>query len=287
MRYAAPETIAEASALLAGEPGTARVLAGGSDVLVQLKSGLQKPDLLVDIKRIPGMNDIVAEAGGYRISAGVPGAALGEHKGVKALWPGVVEAAELIGSTQVQGRATMIGNLCNASPAADTIPALIAADAVVRIVGPAGERDCPAQDIAVSPGRNSLANGEFITSVFLPARPDNAADAYLRFIPRTEMDIAVASAGASLVFDQGGTCTAARIALGAVAPTILLVETAAACIIGTKLDETALEAMGQACSVAASPIDDKRGTIEFRKDVVAVLAKRAATIAQRRAGDMS
>lgn len=287
MRYAAPENAVEAVGLLAGEPGLARVLAGGSDILVQLKAGMVEPDLLVDIKRIPGMNDIVPEAGGFRIGAAVSGAVLGEHAGVKAMWPGIVEAFELIGSTQVQGRATMAGNLCNASPAADSVPAMIAGGAIARVIGPDGERDCPVQDIPVSPGRTSLAKGEFVTSIFLPARPDNASDAYLRFIPRTEMDIAVVSAGVALEFDGSGVCSKARVALGAVAPTVLLVEAAGDCLVGTTLDDSALSALAQVCRDAASPIDDKRGTIEFRTDVVAVLAQRAAKIAQSRAGDQS
>ena len=282
MRYAAPEIAAEAARLLQGEPGVARILAGGSDILVQLRTGVLEPDLLVDIKRIAGINDITAEDGGYRIGAGVCGGKLGEHAGVRALWPGVVEAVELIGSVQIQGRATLAGNLCNASPAADSVPAMIAARAIVRIAGPGGERDCAVEDIALSPGRTSLAKGEFVTSIFLPGRPANASDAYLRFIPRTEMDIAVVSAGVSLVFDASGVCTEAHVALGAVAPTILLAKDAAACLVGTGLDDAALAAMGAACSAVASPIGDKRGTIEFRKDVVAVLAKRAARIAQNR-----
>ena len=244
-----------------------------------------EPDLLVDIKRIAGINDITAEAGGYRIGAGVCGAKLGEHAGVKALWPGIVEAVELIGSVQIQGRATMAGNLCNASPAADSVPAMIAGRAIVRIFGPGSERDCPVEDIALSPGRTSLAKGEFVTSIFLPGRPANASDAYLRFIPRTEMDIAVVSAGVSLVFDADGVCSQAHVAIGAVAATVLLAKVAAECLVGTRLDDAALGAMGEACSAVASPIGDKRGTIDFRKDVVAVLAKRAAKIAQDRAGD--
>ncbi|MEH6360550.1 MAG: FAD binding domain-containing protein, partial [Amylibacter sp.] len=189
-----------------------------------------------------------------------------------------------IGSTQVQGRATMVGNLCNGSPAADSVPGLIAANAVVRIAGPDGTRDCPVIDIPVSPGKISLAKGEFITSVFLPARPDRASDAYLRFIPRTEMDIAVSAAGVSLELDADGTCVAARVTLGAIAPTVLLVDAAADCIIGTKLDAASLDAMASACSDACNPIDDKRGTIEFRTQTAGVLAKRAALIAYERAG---
>ncbi len=284
MRYAKAATAAEAAALLKGEAGVTRVLAGGTDVLVQLKAGLVEPDLIVDIKHIPGIRDISPEAGGYRIGAAVSGAELGEHAGVTALWPGVVEGLQLIGSTQVQGRATMSGNLCNASPAGDAVPGLIAASAMARIVGPAGTRDCPVAEIPLSPGKTTLAKGEIITSIFLPARPARSGDAYLRFIPRTEMDIAVASAGVSLTLDAGGVVTEARVALGAVAPTVLLVESAARAIIGTKLDAAALAALAAAASAACKPIDDKRGTIAFRVKVAGVLARRAAVIAYDRAG---
>lgn len=283
MRYESPETVDAAVALLAQESGFARVLAGGTDLLVQLRSGLVEPDLVVDIKRIPGMRRITAEAGGFRIGAAVSGAELGEHPEVSKLWPGVVEAANLIGSTQVQGRATMVGNLCNASPAADSVPAMIAAGAVATIVGPKGRRELPVEQIATGPGKTSLAKGEVVTSIFLPARSPRSGDAYLRFIPRTEMDIAVVGAAVSLTLDASGTCTAARVALGAVAPRALLVEEAAKALIGTTLDEAALSRLSAAASAACSPIDDKRGTKEFRIKVAGVLARRAAQIAQERA----
>ncbi|MEM7429044.1 MAG: xanthine dehydrogenase family protein subunit M [Pseudomonadota bacterium] len=283
MRFEAPETVEAAVSLLAAEDGTARVLAGGTDLLVQMKNDMIEPDLVVDIKRIPAMHEITEEDGGWRIGAAVPGIALGEHEGVKGAWPGVVEGTELIGSTQVQGRCTMIGNLCNASPAADSVPAMVAAGALARVSGPNGSREVAAEDIAAGPGRTTLEQGEFVDSVLLPARPANSGDAYLRFIPRTEMDIAVVGCGVSLTLDDDGTCTAARVSLGAVAAKVLLVQEAADALIGTKVDDAALEALAAACSAAATPIDDKRGTVEFRKKVAGVLAKRAATIALNRA----
>ncbi|MHA1529173.1 MAG: FAD binding domain-containing protein [Alphaproteobacteria bacterium] len=283
MRYEAPRTLESAVALLAGEPGSAQILAGGTDLLVRLKSGISEPDLVIDIKHIDAMKAITAENGGWRIGAAVAGAELGEHDGVKADWPGVVEATELIGSTQVQGRATMVGNLCNASPAADSVPAMVAADAVARVTGPDGSRDVAVGDIATGPGQTSLAKGEIVASIFLPARPARSGDAYLRFIPRTEMDIAVVGVGVSLTLDASGTCTAARVSLGAVAATVLLVEEAAAALVGSPVDEAALERLAAACSAACKPIDDKRGTIEFRTKVAGVLARRAATIALARA----
>ncbi len=284
MEFVKVATAAEASGRLASATGRAYVLAGGTDLLVQMKSDILSPDLVVDIKGIPGIADIVEEAGGFRIGAAVPGAALGEHAGLVAAWPGVVEATRLIGSTQIQGRCTMVGNLCNASPAADSVPAMVVADAAVRIEGPEGCRDCPVADVPAGPGRNTLGTGEFISSVFLPARPERAGDAYLRFIPRTEMDIAVVAAGVNLVRDEAGRITFARVALGAVAPTVVLAPDAAAAIVGSALEDDALERMARACEAACSPIDDKRGTVEFRIEVAGVLARRAARIACARAG---
>jgi len=283
MRYEAPETIEAAVTLLADEPGLVRVLAGGTDLLVQLRSGLPEPDLVVDVKRIAAMRRIAPDAGGLRIGAAVSAAELGEHEGARALWPGVVEAAELIGSSQIQSRATLAGNLCNASPAADTVPALVAADAVASIAGPHGRRELPVAEVAVAPGKTALTTGELVESIFLPARPAKASDAYLRFIPRTEMDIAVVGAGVSLVLEDDGICREARVALGAVAARVILVEEAAAALIGTPLDEAALDALAAAASAACRPIDDKRGTIEFRTKVAGVLARRAAKTALARA----
>jgi carbon-monoxide dehydrogenase medium subunit len=242
-----------------------------------------EPELVVDIKRIPEAHEIRAEDGGFRIGAAVTGAELGEHPEVQAMWPGVVEAVELIGSTQVQGRATMVGNMCNASPAADSMPALIAAGATVRIVGPGGQRELPVEEMCIAPGQTALEKGEVVASVFLPARPARTGDAYLRFIPRTEMDIAVVGAGVCLTLDEDGICTAARVGLGAVAPRPLLVTEAADALIGTRVDDGALERLSAAASAACRPIDDKRGTREYRIKVAGVLARRAAAIALARA----
>lgn len=283
MRYEAPTTVDRAVSLLAAEKGLTFILAGGTDLLVRMKSGQIEPDLVVDVKRIEPLRRITAEGGGYRIGAAVPSAELGEHEGLRRLWPGVVEAANLIGSTQIQGRATMTGNLCNASPAADSVPALVAAGATVTIAGPRGRRELPVEDVATAPGKTALAKGEIVESIFLPARPPRSSDAYLRFIPRTEMDIAVVGAGVSLTLDDKGICKAARVSLGAVAPRVLLVKEAADALIGTSIDEAALDNLAAVASAACRPIDDKRGTREFRIQVAGVLARRAAAIALRRA----
>jgi carbon-monoxide dehydrogenase medium subunit len=283
MRYEAPTTIKSAVSLLSAERGQAYLLAGGTDLLVRLRSGFIEPDLIVDVKRIEAMHKITAEKGGFRIGAAVCAAQLGEHSGVKKLWPGVVEAVELIGSKQVQGRATMVGNMCNASPAADSVPAMIAAGATVAIAGPKGKRTVPVEDVATAAGKTTLRKGEIVESVYLPARPPKSGDAYLRFIPRTEMDIAVVGAGVSLTLDGSGTCTHARVALGAVAARVLLVKEAAKALIGSKVDDKALDKLAAAASAACRPIDDKRGTKEYRIRVAGVLARRAAKIALKRA----
>ncbi|HUF88234.1 MAG TPA: xanthine dehydrogenase family protein subunit M [Thermohalobaculum sp.] len=283
MRYEAPRRTEDAVALLAGEAGKAQVLAGGTDLLVRLRTGFIEPDLIVDLKRIPAMKAIAAEDGGWRIGAAVSGIELGEHDGVRRDWPGVVEALELIGSTQIQSRATLAGNLCNASPAADSVPAMYAAGATVRIVGPSGSRDLPVEEVPTGPGKTALARDEVVESIFLPARSGRSADAYLRFIPRTEMDIAVVGAGVSLALDGSGTCTAARVALGAVAPTVILVPEAAELLVGSRVDDATLADLAAACSAAARPIDDKRGTTAYRTRVAGVLARRAAAIARDRA----
>jgi CO/xanthine dehydrogenase FAD-binding subunit len=283
MRYEAPETIERACQLLASETGMARVLAGGTDLLVQIKTDVLDPTLVVDIKKIKEMRVITGDAKGWLVGAAVTGAELKEHAVFKAAWPGVVEAANLIGSTQVQGRATMGGNLCNGSPAADSVPALIAAGAKAVIVGPNGRRELPVEDVMVGVRKLALTKGEIIAAFVLPARPKMGGDAYLRFIPRTEMDIAVVGCGVSLVLDANGACTTARLALGAVAARPLLVEGAAKALIGTKVDAAALDKLAAVASAACQPIDDKRGTKDFRIKVAGVLARRTAQIALDRA----
>jgi carbon-monoxide dehydrogenase medium subunit len=274
----------EAATLLAKEKGSAYVLAGGTDLLVRLRTGFIEPDLVVDIKQIAATRAVQSAGGGFKIGSAVTCAELGENAKLKKAWPGVVEAANLIGSKQVQGRCTVTGNLCNASPAADSVPALVAAGAKANIVGPKGKRSIPVEQVPAGPGRTSLKKGEIIESISLPKRAARSGDAYLRFIPRTEMDIAVVGVGVSVTLDAKGVCTAARVALGAVAPTVLLVPEAAKALIGTKMDKAALDNLAKACSAACKPIDDKRGTRDFRIKVAGVLARRAAQIARKRAG---
>ncbi|MFA5912802.1 MAG: xanthine dehydrogenase family protein subunit M [Burkholderiales bacterium] len=283
MRYEAPQTLEQAIALLAGANGRARVLAGGTDLVIQMRSGRAEPELLVDIKGIPELRSIAAEAGGYRVGAAVTCMELIENAAFAQAWPGIIDGVKYIGSIQVKGRATMGGNLCNASPAADSVPALIAAGAIACIAGPKGRREAPVEEVVTGPGKTTLAGGELVLSFLLPRRQPHSGDAYLRFTPRSEMDIAVVGAGINLTLDAKGVCSAARVSLGAVAARALLVPEAAAALVGSKVDAAALERLAAAASAACRPIDDKRGTKEFRIKVAGVMARRAAAIALERA----
>ncbi len=280
--FAAPQSVDEAVRML-GADG-AKPLSGGTDLIVQLKSGRNRPAAVVDLKKIPGLVGVEETSDGFVIGAATAGAQLGEHAGLVAAYPGIVEGAELIGSTQVQGRASLAGNLCNASPAADSIPCLAAAGAIAVVVGPNGEREMKVSEVPAGPGRTNLAKGEFIKCFKLKKPTANSSDAYLRFIPRTEMDIAVVGAGVNITRDgSSGPIKTATVWLGAVAPTI--VEVDASCIVGTSLDDAALAKLDAAAQSVCNPIDDKRGTVEYRTKVAGVLARRAATIAFKRAGE--
>jgi len=283
IRYVAPQTLDEAVGAFAAAAGAARILAGGTDLLVQMRSGMKHPGLIVDIKKIPEMMSIEETAdGGFKVGAAVSGAVLAEHPKFGKVWPGVLEAINLIGSTQIQGRASAGGNLCNGSPAGDSVPAMVAAGAVVTVQGPNGRREMKVEDVPAGPGKTNLKPGEILVSFTLPPRPKGSSDAYLRMIPRTEMDIAVVGVGVNLTLENG-VCIAARVGLGAVAPTVLLVADAAKALVGSKLDAAALDAAAAACSAACKPIDDKRGTIAYRTKVAGVLLRRSVAIAAERA----
>ena len=283
LNYAAPDSLDAAVGMLADAGGGARILAGGTDVLVLLHGDLIEPDLVVDIKNIPELTEISCEDGAWRIGAAASGMTLLDHDGFASAWPGVIEGVALIGSIQVKGRASVGGNLCNASPAADSVPPLIAAGAVANIVGPGGARDLPVEEVITGPGQTALAAGEIVVSFTFPRRPPRSGDCYLRLTPRTEMDIAVVGAAVNLTLEESGVCSAARVSLGAVAPTPLLVGDAAAALIGTKVDDAALDALSRAASAACNPIDDKRGTIGYRIKTAGVMTRRAAETALARA----
>jgi len=283
VNYTAPATVDEAVKALASAAGSTKVLSGGTDLLVQLKSGRIKPDLIVDTKRIPDLIGIREEGGFFVIGAATPGVMLSADERLEHALPGVVEGVDLIGSTQIQGRASIAGNLCNASPAADSVPPVIAARGIAVVAGPNGRREVPVENIVTGPGQTSLAKGEFVVAFKIPKPKSRQAGAYLRFIPRTEMDIAVVGCAVDVTLDAGGTCTDARVVLGAVAPTQLVVDEAAQALIGHKLDADTLAKLDAAAQRACKPINDKRGTIEYRTKIAGVLARRAAAIAFERA----
>jgi carbon-monoxide dehydrogenase medium subunit len=284
LSFTAPTTVDEAVRMLAGSAGLAKPLSGGTDLLVQLRSGRMRPEAIVDIKRIPGLIGVREEGGEFVIGAATPGVTLSANEALDHAWPGIVEGADLIGSQQIQGRASLAGNLCNASPAADSVPALIAARATCVIAGPNGRRTAPVEAIVTGPGRTSLQKGEFVIEFHVPKPKPHQCDAYLRFIPRTEMDIAVVGCAVNVTLDGRGVCTDARVVLGAVAPTQVVCDEAAKALIGHKLDDATNAALDAAAGRACNPITDKRGTIEYRIKVAGVLARRAAKIAFERAG---
>jgi carbon-monoxide dehydrogenase medium subunit len=281
-RYESPTTVADAVRLLQSD-SEARVYAGGTDLLIQARAGITRPSAFIDLKRIPELVALTVDQRGARLGAATPAAVICEHAEMKRLWPGLVEAVHLIGSTQIQGRGSVGGNLCNGSPAADTTCPLIVNRARAVIVGPEGERIVDVDGFCTGPGQTVLGRGEVLVAILIPRPAPRTADAYLRLIPRSEMDIAVAGAAVSVTLDAAGTCTAARVAIAAVAPTALLVPEAAQPLIGSRLDEEALARAASAASAAARPIDDRRGTAAYRRRVVGVLTSRAAAVAGARA----
>ena len=284
MRYVAPTSVAEVVALLAGDP-EARVFAGATDLVPQMRAGRPEPSVAIDLKKISRLTDVSLTDGTWRIGAAAPTSDLTANAALASDLPGLVYAGGLIGSDQIQNRASLGGNLCNASPAADSVPSLVVNDAQAVVAGPDGERTVAVVDIPTGPGRTSLAPGEFVVEFEIDRPPARTSDAYLRLIPRTEMDIAIVGAAARVTLDADGNCTAATIALAAVAPTVVLVPAAAEALVGGPITGDALAAVAAASAEAASPIDDKRGTIAYRRQVAGVLAKRAVAEAAGRAGN--
>jgi carbon-monoxide dehydrogenase medium subunit len=278
-QYLAAKTIDEAIQAHNQANGSARFLAGGTDLLVQIKSGIKKPNLVIDVKKIVELNNIeeISE-NEFIVGASVSGANLNRNKKFASLWPGVIEAFRLIGSEQIQGRASLGGNLCNGSPAGDSVPALIAAGCTAIIAGPDGKKELPIEEFHTGPGKTVLKNGEMLVSLKFPKRESNSSDAYLRMTPRTEMDIAVVGCGVNLTLDND-ICTSVRVSLGAVAPTPLLIKEASDIMVGTNLNSQVLEKVAKICMESCNPINDKRGTIEYRTKVAGVLFKRATLIA--------
>ena len=281
-QYLAAKTIDEAVDAHAKANGSARFLAGGTDLLVQIKSGIRKPNLVIDIKKIVELNSIQEISDNeFVIGASVSGANLNRNPKFAKLWPGVLEAFRLIGSEQIQGRASLGGNLCNGSPAGDSVPALIAAGCKAVIAGPSERKEIPIENFHLGPGKTILENGQMLIALKFPKRNNNSADAYLRMTPRTEMDIAVVGCGVNISIENG-VCTNARVSLGAVAPKPLLINEATDIMVGSSLDEETLEKVSKICRDSCNPIDDKRGTIDYRIKVAGVLFKRATLLAADR-----
>ncbi|MCX6021876.1 MAG: xanthine dehydrogenase family protein subunit M [Chloroflexi bacterium] len=275
--YRAPASIAEAVALLAEKGDKARMLAGGTDLIVQLRGGRFELDRVVDGKGIPELNQLSYDSvDGLVIGAAVPCHVIYENEVVAAHYPGIIDSTTIIGGIQIQGRASLGGNLCNASPSGDSIPLLIALEGTAVAVGPNGTRSIAIEDFCTGPGRSALQPGEILVSMRFPAPKPNSSAFYLRFIPRNEMDIAVVGVGASVVLsDDHSTIVSARVALGAVGPTPIFVRAAGEAVAGKPATAETIALAAEAARAAATPISDMRGTIEQRKHLSAVLTSRA------------
>jgi CO/xanthine dehydrogenase FAD-binding subunit len=285
IEYASPKSVDEVVALLQQKGDMARVMCGGTDLLVALREGRRRAELIVDVKRLPETTELTFDPqNGLTLGAAVPCYRMSDNKEVAAAYPGLIDVAGLIGGVQIQGRASFGGNLCNASPAADSIPALIAHAAICTIAGPNGRRTVPVEEFCVAPGRTILEPGEFLVSLFIPAPKPGFGAGYLRFIPRNEMDIAVVGAGASVQLDESRSrFVSARIALGAVAPKPLFVPAAGEALAGQPVSAESIAKAAQIAQEAAQPITDMRGTAEYRKHMSGVLTRRALERAIERA----
>lgn len=283
--YAAPTSLAEAASLLARAPGQARVLAGGTDLIVQLREHVREADLVVDVKRIPELTELTyTEAAGLRLGASTPCYRIYENAAVSAAYPALADAARIIGGWQISSRASVGGNLCNSSPAGDSLAPLLALGVRCVIVGLDGTREIPAAEFCTAPGRNVLAKGELLATLVFPPPAAKASSAYERFIPRNEMDIAVAGASSWVHLNAAGdTIVDARVALSAVAPTVRLADAANRFLPGQPAVESTCERAGELARESASPISDMRGTAEFRHHLVGVLVKRTLAKAVARA----
>ena len=284
IEYHAPTTLSEAVSIMSEHGDRASPLAGGTDILVQLRGGRRNSECLVDTKKIPELNGIRLDDNGLQLGAAVPCYRIYQDAAVAAAYPGLIDAAGLIGSIQIQGRASIGGNLCNAAPSGDSIPPVITLGGEAHINGPNGWRTLPAADFCTGPGRNALAEGELLVAIQLPPPAPHSGTAYLRFIPRNEMDIAVAGVSSTVTLDESGqTIRSARIALASVGPTPIVAAAAGDSLAGQAVSDGAIAEAGRLASAAASPITDMRGTIRQRHHLVDVLTRRTLNIAIRRA----
>ena len=283
--FAAPKTLSEAVELMASHGEQAKIIAGGTDILVMLRGGRRSANLLVDVKAIPELNEIsYSPQTGLVLGAAAPCYRIYQDQAVASAYPGLIDAASLIGGIQIQGRATIGGNLCNAAPSGDSIPPVIVLGGVCHIAGPNGNRQLPAEEFCTAPGRNALQPGELLVSINLPAPQAHAGANYLRFIPRNEMDIAVVGVGSSVVLDASGqNFVSARIALASVAPTPVFARDAGDSLAGKPVSEAAIQEASEKAQADAVPINDMRGTIRQRVHLVGVMTRRTLNNAVRRA----
>ena len=284
MEYVLPQSIDEALSILNSHPNPA-VFAGATDIIPQFRGGMPEPGLLVDLKNIPSLVDLGFSNGTWKIGAATPVSRIKNNTKLTKDFPGLSEASALIGSDQIQNRASLGGNVCTASPGADTVPSLMVNEALAVIAANDGSRTIPVNEVITGPGTTSLASGEFIIEFLLEQPPSRTSDAYERFIPRTEMDIAVVDAAARISLDESGNCKEARVAIGAAAPTVIRVPEAEAILHGKKINDQLLAEVMEVVSTACNPINDKRGTVEYRRQVAGVLAKRVILLAEKRALD--
>ena len=284
MEYALPQSVDEALSILNSE-SNATVFAGATDLIPQLRGGRVEPRLIVDLKNIPSLVNLSFSNGTLKIGAATPVANIKNNAKLTNEFPGLSEASGLIGSDQIQNRASLGGNVCTASPGADTVPSLMVNDALVVIASNSGPRTIPVADVITGPGSISLGSGEFLIEFLVPQPPSRTSDAYERFIPRTEMDIAVVDAAARISLDERGHCQEAKIAIGAAAPTVIRIPVAERILQGKKINDEVLTEVMDETSKACNPINDKRGTIEYRRQVAGVLVKRVILLAEKRALD--
>ena len=280
-----PNTVEDAVKLLSDSGGTARAMAGGTDLIVQLRAGHPRisPDVVVDIKSIPELNELSYDANkGLTVGAAVECYKIYGDDNVNSHFSALNDSATLIGGTQIQGRASFGGNLCNAAPSGDSIPNMIAHRAVATIAGPSGTREVPVEDICTGPGQSCIGSDELLVSINFPSNGAGFGANYIRFIPRNEMDIAVAGVGASVTI-KDGKFTSARVSLASVAPTPLLVEEAGEALVGQTVSEGVIQKAADLAKAAAKPISDMRGTADYRKHLCDVLTRRALNTAVERA----
>ncbi len=283
--FVAPTSIDEAVSILSEKGDRARFIAGGTDILVMMRAGRRQADVVLDAKSIPELNQMTYTAeGGLTLGAAVPCYSIYQDAAISAAYPGLIDSASLIGGIQIQGRASIGGNLCNAAPSGDSIPAVIALGGVCHIAGPNGSRHLPAEEFCTAPGQNALQQGEMLVSIEFPAPAANSGANYLRFIPRNEMDIAVAGVGSSVVLDASGqNFVSGRVALASVAPTPVFSQAAGDSLAGKPVNDASIREASELAMADAKPITDMRGTIRQRIHLIGVLTRRTLNNAVERA----